>query len=327
MVRFGRRRFLTAVGATGALATPLGRTSLEGITVSTGPTERLLSLEPPDFPENLGFDAEGNLYVGITSGEIRRIPRELTDETGLERDDTEPVATFPGGVGGVSVDDGTVYAAVRPENDDPSGAYAIDADVNGEADPELLGAISGFPNDLLVDADDERLLVTESSMGRVYSVSLDGDDAEDEEAPVWSEGSLLAGEGSEGSFGANGLTFFGEGVLVANTDFGRLVYVPIDSEDDAGDPAIYVERDGLVGADGITAWGSIVYVAANRQNEVVRVLPNGKILLTAADANNGLQFPSDVVFGTVEGQRTDLFVCNFAVQADDPEPGVLRTGF
>ena len=72
--------------------------------------------------------------------------------------------------------------------------------------------------------------------------------------------------------------------------------------------------------------GPLVYVAANRQNEVVRVLPGG-FLLPAADAGDGLQFPSDVLFGTVPGQRTDLFVPDFAVQADDPEPGVLRTGF
>ena len=277
----------------------------------------------------MAVDADGTLYVGITTGEIRKVPQESTDETGLEIGDTEAVATLPGGVGGVSVDDETVYAAVRPQNDQPSGVYAVDTDTDaesgneneGESDPELLGAIAGFPNEVLVDAERDRLLVTESSTGAVYAVSLDADDPE-AATSLWSDDSLLAGE----SFGANGLTFFGEGVLVANTDFGRLVYVPIDDEGDAGEAKTYVEREGLVGADGITARGPLVYVAANRQNAVVRVLPGG-YLFTAADAGDGLQFPSDVVFGTASDQRTDLFVCNFAVRAEDPVPGVLRTGF
>ena len=275
----------------------------------------------PELPENLGIDPEGNLYVGITTGEIRKIPRELTDETGLERADTELVSTFPGGVGGVSVgESGRVYTAVRPENDRPSGVYAVESDGDGDRTPELLGGISGFPNDFLVEEERDRLLVTESSMGAVYSVSLDGDS--DTEPSVWSDDSLLAGEG----FGANGLTVFGKGILVANTDAGRLVSIPIEEDGGAGEPEPYVEDEGLLGADGITAWGPLVYVAANRQNEVVRVLPGG-FLLPAADAGDGLQFPSDVLFGTVPGQRTDLFVPNFAVQADDLEPGVLRTGF
>lgn len=317
MPRFGRRRFLAGIGSTAALASVPGTVAAEGVSISTGPTEELLSLSPPDFPENLAVDSEGDLYVGITSGEIRTLSRELTDETGLVKEDTQQVATFPGGVGGVSVADGTVYAAIRPENGSPNGVYAVDAD--GGSDPELLGAIAGFPNDVLVDSDRDRLLVTESSMGAVYSVSLGGSDPE-ATTSVWTDDPLLAGE----EFGANGLTAFGTGVLVANTDAGRLVYVPIESDGSAGTPETYVEREGIVGADGITAWSPLVYVAANRRNEVVRVL--GGYLSTAADAADGLQFPSDVVFGTVPGQRTTLFVPNFAIAADDPEPGVLRTG-
>ena len=159
--------------------------------------------------------------------------------------------TFPGGVGGVSVgESGRVYTAVCPENDRPSGVYAVESDGDGDGTPELLGAISDFPNDLLVEEERDRLLVTESSMGAVYSVSLDGDS--DAEPSVWSDDSLLAGEG----FGANGLTVFGEGVLVANTGDGRLVSIPIEEDGGAGEPEPYVEDEGLLGANGITAWGA-----------------------------------------------------------------------
>jgi sugar lactone lactonase YvrE len=334
MPRFGRRRFLAATGSLGALASVPGSATIEGVSISTGPTVELLSLSPPDFPENLGMDPEGNLYFGLTSGAIRKVPQELTDETGLEKDDTEVVATFPGGVGGVSVnDDGQVYAAVRPENDLPSGVYAVESDGDGEGSPELVGVVPGFPNDIHIDKAYDRLLVTESSMGRVYAVSLDGadtgdgDDEDDEEgdgeqpAPILSDDSLLAGE----ELGANGITAFGEGVLVANTDDGRLVSIPVEDDGSAGEPETYVEDEGRVGADGITALGPLVYVAVNQQNEVVRVLPGG-LLVPAADADDGLQFPSDVLVGSLPDRRNDLFVCNFSIGAEDPEPGVLRTG-
>ena len=145
MPRVGRRRFLAATGGLGALANAPGSAAIGGVTISTGPTRDLLSLDPPNFPENLGIDPEGNLYVGITTGEIRKIPRELTDETGLERADTELVSTFPGGVGGVSVgESGRVYTAVRPENDRPSGVYAVESDGDGDRTPELLGRDFGL---------------------------------------------------------------------------------------------------------------------------------------------------------------------------------------
>jgi len=66
-----------------------------------------------------------------------------------------------------------------------------------------------------------------------------------------------------------------------------------------------------------------MYVAANSLNEVVRVTSEQETETVASD-DNGLVFPSDVLFGTTQAQSETLFICNFA--NEKPEEGaILRT--
>lgn len=310
-MQLGRRAFVGSLGA-GLAFGALGGTAAAR---ENGRIERLLSTGSP-VPENLAFDDEGTLYVGITGGSVHRIDADRTDETDLIVADTTEVATYPGGVAGVTVADGTLYAAV---NGDAGSVYALDPD-GGGGTTELATLVpdgNGFVNDLYPDGD--RLLVTESFGGVVYEVSRDGGDA-----GVWVRDDLL----DTASFGANGIARIGDDVFVNVTratddegnDVGRIVRVPVEEDGSAGAPEPYLAGPELFGADGLTARGPQLYVAVNGQNRISRVTPSRR--LRTVVEGGPLSFPSEVVFDPTA--RGKAFVCNFSPSAPDAA-GVLRT--
>jgi sugar lactone lactonase YvrE len=317
MVPYSRRDAVKLLAVSSIL--PLG----SGVSVAKSGVETIVDIPGEMVPENLAIDADGVLYFGITAGEVRKLTPDQTQQTGLSLDDAELIATLPGGVIGVEVvPDGTLYVASQAGDD--TGVWKVPRD---GSDPEPFARISGFPNDVRYDESHERLLVTESFGGVVYEVPLDADDPESA-ASVWLDDDRLDTE----SFGANGLTIGTDGdVFVAvtratsddGTDVGRLVRVPVESDGSAGDATLYLESEEIFGADGITARGPHIYVAANSRNEVVRVTPS-KQVITVATGDDGLVFPSDMLFGTAPRQRGDLFVCNFAIPSPE-EAAILRT--
>ncbi|SFL49409.1 hypothetical protein SAMN04487950_3971 [Halogranum rubrum] len=275
-----------------------------------GAVDRVLSTGSP-VPENIGFDDDGNLYVGIVAGSVRRLPADRTDESGLGLDATTEVATYPGGVAGVLVSDGTLYTAVNGES---GGVYAVELD--SDDGPNELATLlpdgEGFVNDLYRDGD--RLLATESFGGTVYEIPLDGGDP-----GVWVQDPLL----DTSSFGANGITRIGGCVYVAVTragDSGRIVRVPVNDDGSAGAPRTFAEGTELFGADGLTARGRQLYAALNSQNRIVRLTPSGEVKTVVE--GDPLSFPSEVVFDPTEPGRA--FVCNFS-QENPERAGVLRT--
>jgi sugar lactone lactonase YvrE len=302
----------TPASTDGGGTEPSTATATETDTPARAAVETLVSVGGDRVPENMAFGPDGGLYFGITAGEVRRVPPDQTSTTGLTLDDTEQIATLPGAIGVETAPDGTVYVAVATQ-DDRAGVWEVPPD--GEA-TQLVG-ISGFPNDIHYDADRERLLVTESQNGEVYAVTTDG------ERSTWLDDDRLETE----SFGANGITRDADGdVYVAVTrapeETGRLLRVPVESDGAAGEPSMFFEGGAIFGADGITSRDGDIYVAANSQNRVVRVTAEGATAVVAT-GDDGLVFPSDVLFGA--GDRGEsLFICNFA--NNSPEDGaILRT--
>lgn len=317
-----RRQLLASVGALavvgvagcsgsapGSESTPSEEPASSGESDPARSVETLVSIPGDPVPENLASGPNNELYFGITAGELRRVAGAQLGATDLALADTERVASPPGAVGVETASDGTAYVAVASQ-DDSAGVWSVTTD--GATDQ--LASISGFPNDILFDADRDRLLVTESQDGAVYAVTTDG------ARSTWLDDARLSTEG----FGANGLTRDTDGTLyVAVTQTaegtGRLLEVPVTADGTAGEPTVFYEGEAILGADGITARDGSVYVAANSRNRVVRVASDNSTT-TVADEDDGLVFPSDVAFGT--GQRREtLFICNFANQS--PEDGAI----
>ncbi len=274
--------------------------------------ETVISVLGERVPENMAFDTAGNLYFGITAGEVRRLPADQTGATGLTIDATDQLGTLPGAIGVEIGPDGIVYAAVATQ-DNRSGIWTVTPDGMSSQ----LVEISGFPNDILYDTGRDRLLVTESSNGVVYAIETDGS------RTTWLDDDRLATE----SFGANGITRDSDGtvhVSVTRTanETGRVIQAPVQDDGSAGEASVLFAGGEIFGADGITARAGHIYVAVNSQNRVVRVSPEGSTSVVAT-ADDGLVFPSDVLFGVGE-QSESLYICNFANRS--PEDGaILRT--
>jgi sugar lactone lactonase YvrE len=128
--------------------------------------------------------------------------------------------------------------------------------------------------------------------------------------------------------GANGIAHDAKNVYVTNTDYGRIIAVPIAADGSAGTPSILKEDcASLGGADGLVvdADGSFV-IAVNAQNKIVRVTPGGRVTVLASGAP--LATPASVLFdtNTPAGMRR-LLITNttFFTPADAGlSPGLLE---
>lgn len=280
----------------------------------------VVNFEPPDLPENLAIDGDGNVFMSMAlTRELRKLPTTKTTRTGLDKDDTELVATLgaPGTfVTGVAVDDaGTLYAANT--NLDPGTAsviWSVAPDGTSTQLTSLPG--SAFPNGVLIDDDRGRLLVSDSFRGEVWAVALDGSGT-----TTWINDSSL---NPKSAFGANGVALSEDVLHVANLDFGRIVRIPIESDGSAGPATVFVEDTSLVGADGITFHNRAnLHVAVNAQNTIRRV--NGAEKIKTVVSGNPLDYPADVAFDANSQGR--LFVANFAFNSDSatPNPALLLT--
>lgn len=288
---------------------------------ASGHVRTVVTFDPAagEFPEGIAVDKTGDIYVSmILLDEIRRI-----DPSGTQH----VVARFSPGTapGGLAIDaSGALYVA----------ASALDLQT-GQTDPELRGVYrvgrdgiptrlpgSGdipFPNDVTLDKRGN-VYATDTSGGAVWRIPRGGS------AELWAQDPLLEGDGSFGfgfPIGANGIAVRHNRVVVANTEGGLLVTIPIEPGGGAGDPTLLARAAALVGADGIAfdVLGS-VYVASAAQNTVVRVAPDGSIE-TLATADDGLNQPSTLAFGAGRLDRRALFVANFSLFSPEPTPGVL----
>jgi sugar lactone lactonase YvrE len=176
------------------------------------------------------------------------------------------------------------------------------------------------------------LFVSESHDGGIWRLATDGTFA------VWSDSTLLRGTTSAGpcglvhpavaSFGplgANGIAFNKHGdMLVANTDLGTIVRIPVKPDASAGTASVFAgPACNLWGADGVAMDNEDnLYVAANAKGQIDRVDPSGGVQVLATGAP--LSFPSDIAFGTGLGDRKQIFITNFAAFPTSPgAPGVL----
>jgi sugar lactone lactonase YvrE len=310
-----RRLIVTAVAA--VLAMP------GGLAAASSHVETFVAFDASkgEFPEGIAVDKTGNVYVSmIVLNQIRKI----------DRDGGQSVMTtfqVPGtGPAGLNVDPtGTVYAAVGAANPstfetDPAhrGVYRVRADGTNERLPGT-GAMF-FPNDVTLDKRGN-VYATDTAGGAVWRISRNGS------AELWANHPLLKGDGHFGfgfPIGANGIAVRHNTVIVANTERGLLVEIPIEPDGSAGSTTLLAESPAVVGADGIAldVLGN-VYVGVNPQNTVVRVGNDGSIA-TLATADDGLNQPSTLAFGTTAGDQQTLFVANFSLFSPSPTPGVLK---
>ena len=116
-------------------------------------------------------------------------------------------------------------------------------------------------------------------------------------------------------------------LYVANTEKGQIVRIAINPDGSAGTPEVLVADPAtLVGVDGLAldVHGNIfaVNVAANL---LLQIALDGAppVVTILATADDGLDGPASLAFGTGKGERQSLFITNFALLSGQ-NPALLK---
>lgn len=274
--------------------------------------ETVIAFDPSakEAPESIAIDRLGAIYLSLTAtGEIRKLAPNGTQST---------LATFPigsGSLNGLAIDQkGNIYAALASFDQTTHGVWRITPDGASQRLAPLPP--NGVPNGLTFDSQGN-LFVADSQLGSIWRIAQGSEQAE-----LWLENDLLRSNLS-GSFtvGANGLKFWRGELYVSNSDKEDIIRIPVQSNGSAGTPAIYIKR--LRTDDFAFDVRGNLYAATGLDNTIMRVSPDGsrKTLLTAED---GLDVPSAVAFGTSPNERTDLFITNVALFSTVNRPSLLK---
>ncbi|MBI5387741.1 MAG: SMP-30/gluconolactonase/LRE family protein [Verrucomicrobia bacterium] len=284
-------------------------------------TVTLATFVPPNLPEGLTVDGQGNAYVSMAlTGEIRKIAPDDTQSTLAQ---LSPMVT------GLTVDaSNNVFvglAALSPPDPTNHGVWRIQPD--GSASRFAALPMDSLPNDV-VFGPGQMLYVTDTIGGRIFRIDNAGT------ATAWVFSTLLLGAPNPQPphpafpIGANGLAFVGTNAFVCNTDLGTLVRVPVNLDGTAGTPEIFTGGPLLGGADGLKADANgNLYVANVAQSTLLRVSPQGAIE-TLATALDDLDSPSSLCFGP-EPRPTMLYLVNYAtisasIPGGNPKPSLMR---
>lgn len=312
-----RIRNFTAAVLVAALAVPAG------LAAASDHVETFVAFDAAagEFPEGIAVDKTGSVYVSmIVLNQIWKIDpgRSRSVVTNFDVPGTGPA--------GMAIDAaGTIYVAVGAANPetfetDPAhrGVYRVHRDGTNERVPGTEAML--FPNDVTLDKQGN-VYATDTSAGAVWRISRDGS------AALWAQDPLLEGDGSFGfgfPIGANGIAVRHNTVIVAITERGLLAEIPVSPDGSAGSPSVLAQSPALVGVDGIAldVHGG-VYAGIGFQYLVIRVAHDGTID-TLATAEDGLNQPSTLAFGTAMGDQQSLFVANFSLFSPEPAPGVLK---
>lgn len=283
---------------------------------------------PPDLPEGVAVDNRGNVYVSmLPTGEIKKMSPNGQWST---------VARLNPGRDGLLVAltlsaSGDIYVPLAANVEDPAADTKGVWRIRPDGATQLVAALpqSGLPNQLAF-AKTGDLYVSDSALGVIWRISRAG------QVSKWLDHPLLRGNEQACpdialplSVGVNGLAFGPGGDLyAANTDTGNIVRIPIHPKTgQPGTPTVAAGGCAWKGADGIAFdVQDNLYAALNGQNRLVRMSWMGDVetLATAAD---GLDFPTNIAFGTTRGDQTSLYLVNLAfpsVAAGNAKPSLLR---
>jgi sugar lactone lactonase YvrE len=293
----------------------------------------IAAFTPPDLPTGHTIDKDGDIFLsmGIT-GEVRKIARNghqstvTTFNTGFFTQ--VPCCAF---LGALAVDDrGDIYALLASFNApgaDTHGVWRIRQ--NGTKSLVTALPTTSLPHAMAFDRRGD-LYVTDAFLGRIWRVTPQG------QLSVWMEHPLFMPDPNncpplEGfPEGLGGIAFDQQGdVYVTNLNKATILHVPVRHGGIPGPPRIVAGPDctRLEGIDGIAldVQGNI-YVASELKNTVMRVSQRGEIT-TLVTPDDNTDAPHSVAFGTVGGDKKNLYFANLALSAllgnPTPRPSLM----
>src|SRR3972149_3984124 len=275
-----------------------------------------------ELPEGIAADGDGNLYLSMASGEIKKV---------TPNGDASTFAQLPspgdGFVTGVAFGtDGDLYVAFGSMQPDTHGIWRVSPEGDAEQFASLDSAT--LPNGLAFDSDGN-LYVSDSFGGQVLKVTPGG------QVSVWSNAPELAGPAEPVaplpfSVGANGIAFDAgqDNLYVANTGLGTVIKVPMRADGSAGAGEVVLEDRALLRGAAGSAFddAGTLYVTVFLQARVIVLSPDWEA--TTLSEGGPLQNPASVAFGAGT-HATELYITNFAalralgLQEGDPAPALF----
>lgn len=277
---------------------------------------RTFDAEAGQLSEGVAVDKTGNVFVSLAPlGQLVKFAPGSSEY--------EVFGSIPGWVAdgegagflGLAVDaTGNVYGAAQWTG--ATGVWKFDRR-SGEATLIPGTEVAGFPNSLAFDKRGN-LYFTDSfsngdeadPLGAVWRIDRDGS------VEKWLEGKAIAGTGffGIGPVGANGISYRQDTLYVAVAEQFAIVSIEVRKDGGPGNLATVAAGFELGGPDGIAldVHGNI-YVAAITDSSVKRVNLDGSIEVLAIGAEDGLDLPSSVAFGTGAGMKQTLYAVNLAL--------------
>lgn len=277
--------------------------------------------EAGELPEGIAVDQEGNLYVSLSPlGQIRKIAPDGTETLFVSL--PTPAETASGVLGMAFDAAGNLYAGHGTGDPSTSGIYRISPDGTFEVLPGS-GEI-GFPNYPVFD-DGGNLYVTDTIAGAIWRIPPGGT------AEQWLQDETLEGLNLPDvpmpfPVGANGIAYRDGDLYVAVTEKAHVVRVPVLADGSAGEPEIVAGGEELAVLDGIALdVNGDIYGAVISQSKLVWIDPDDGTITTLATAEEGLDFPASLAFGTQEVDNQTLYVTNYAIgPPGGAGPGVVK---
>ena len=284
--------------------------------------EMIVQYDPAqnELPEGIALDSVGNVYVSLAPlGEVRQIAPDGIQTVVTTLD---PEGGF--GLLGLAVDDGdNVYAALGSNNAETNGVYRVTP--SGES-THLAGTEAiAMPNAIAFDPDGN-VYITDTILGAVWRVPIGG------EAEIWIQDALL--EGTEVlefgvPLGTNGIAYRQGALTVASMEKGQMVRIPINNDSSAGTPEVLIADEMLVGSDGVafdeTGDLFVVNIVTHHllKIDLSATGATAPAVTILADAEDGLDNPGSLAFGTSPETSRTIYLTNFALISEEKHPGVV----
>jgi len=263
-----------------------------------------------EFPENLVFDRQNNMFVSLLlSNQVRKITPEGVQTT---------YVTFNGAPGSLTAglvindDTGDLYVAYDAAGQN-SAVYVVHPDQSKEVFATFpVGAgLNGMTPD-----DHGNLYLADAFLGYVWRVRAKGGTPE-----IWLD---LHAPGSLYVPGPNGIKFdeYKRNLYVSVSYQGTIYRIPFGDDGQPGTPVAFVT--GITPDDFAFDLFGNLYVATEPSMSVVRVRPDGTVE-TIASAADGLQNTSAVLFGRDGFEQLELYILSFALPpTPSPHPAVYK---
>lgn len=244
------------------------------------------------FLENVAVDKKGDLFVNsYEDGKVFRVT-----PTGAKTE----FAQIPGKVAGIAFDGKGNLIISGVTNEKKAAIFRVDKTGRVETLATIDEAI--FLNGV-THLSGDKFLIADSYKGAIWEF-----DAKTRSSAIWLANESLARKDANNPTPAvNGLKIFGGNLYTTNTQNQQIFRIPILAGGKAGKPELFVEK--INGDDFAFDASGNMFVTTHVYNNVVKIAPDGKMTIIAAE-NEFVTGDTSLVFGRGKNKNAIYVVTN-----------------